>query len=341
MFTHRHYVPILKTKAGDRWAIAHLQQHTKSQITPLFEIHKHKTLDVTIHAAEICEGLASVWGTDSPLFLDGIWLHKDSGDPAILTAIFDAARRAGIQAVPVARVTFNAATQAALRRIVQRDRRGYLLRVTRPESHEANNISAIVQTIALPYRSIHLMIDYRSSVMHLATDLPRVPHINQWQTITAAAGVFPRSLSTYSSGTWYQIERGDWISWLHDQTQTQLPRRPAFGDYTMRDPGPPADFGSPSVNLRYAKSPHWLVRIGGKVNAGASGQMHRVCQSLIGRPDFDGAQFSAGDQAIEFTAMGGPGTNGPGPGGPTQWLQWCMNHHIEFTAHDIRNQPGL
>jgi hypothetical protein len=199
----------------------------------------------------------------------------------------------------------------------------------------------IVRSVGVPCRLIHLMIDYRSSAMHLATDLPRVPRLDQWQTVTAGAGVFPRSLSSFSLGPWHHIERGDWASWLQGLTGAALPRRPAFSDYTMRDPGAPAEFGAPSVNLRYAKSPHWLVRVGGRVNTGSSGQMHRVCQSLVARPDFDGPQFSAGDQAIALTAAGGPGTNGPGPGGPTQWLQWCMNHHIEFTVHDIRNQPGL
>jgi len=341
MFDHKHYVPILKTKAGERWAVGLLRPRTKSQITPLFEIHKHKKLDSAAHAEEVCEDLASIWGTNSPFFLDAIWLHDAVGDANILKAVFDAARKFGIQAIPVVRPSFSTSARAAVQRIVQKDGRGYLLRITRSDSNNAANTTATVSAIGIAYKSVHLMLDYRSSAMNLAADLPRVPSLAQWKTVTAASGVFPRSLTALTLNSWHQVARTDWQSWLQAVTSGTLQRRPAFADYTMRDPGPPADFGAPSVNLRYTKSPHWLVRVGGKVNMGASGQMHRLCQSLVARPDFDGGQFSAGDQAIVLTATGGPGTNGPGPGGPREWLQWCMNHHIEFTVHDIRNQPWL
>jgi Beta protein len=117
---------------------------------------------------------------------------------------------------------------------------------------------------------------------------------------------------------------------------TTLLRKPTFGDFTIRDPGPPADFGAPSANLRYTKARDWLVIIGGRVNAGGSQDMYNFCDQLINMPEFDGPNFSAGDAAIFRTA-----TRISGPGNATQWVQWCMNHHIEFVAAQIRNHPAI
>lgn len=336
MFDHKHYVPILKTKAGERQAIAHLKAHTKSQITPLFELHKHKSLPHAPHADEICECLVSIWGTDRPLFLDTIWLHKEVGDPGILHDVFNAARKVGLKAIPVVRIDFNAAFRAAVKKIVKKDGQGCLLRINRPNAQHATDVASILADIGLTCRMVHLMIDYQAKAMQLISDIPKIAHLTQWKTFIAASGVFPRSLSSISTGVWHKVPRDDWESWLNASTTASLERRPTYSDYTIRDPSAPATFGAPSVNLRYSKSPHWLVRIGGRVNAGASKQMYKVCQDLIRRPEYDGVTFSAGDQAISDTAASS--TN---PGNATQWIQWCINHHIEFTVQDIRNHPAL
>lgn len=336
MFDHKHYVPILKTKAGERLAVAGLKTRTKTKITPLFEFHKHKKLDVAAHVVEICDCLASTWGTDSPLFLDTIWLHGKAGDPEIISNVFDAARDAQLQAVPVVRPDFDRESRSAVQRIIRKDGRGYLLRVTRKESKDVPSIDALLSSIGLLRRAVHLMIDYKGTAMDLAADLPAISGLNQWKTLIAASGVFPRTLTSLTQGRWHQVPRNDWTSWLNAVIDRHLPRRPSYADYTIRDPAAPADFGSPSVNLRYAKSPYWLVSIGGKVKAGRSSQMHQVCRSLMNRTEYDGPDFSDGDLAIADTAA-----EILGPGNATQWLQWCINHHIEFTVQDMRNHPSL
>lgn len=98
----------------------------------------------------------------------------------------------------------------------------------------------------------------------------------------------------------------------------------------MRPPGPPADFGEPSVNLRYALEDHWLVQMGGKHKDGAAPEMHAMCGELIANADYSGVEFSTGDQEINRTA-----DEDEGPGGPTQWLQWCVSHHMEFVVQQI------
>jgi len=98
----------------------------------------------------------------------------------------------------------------------------------------------------------------------------------------------------------------------------------------MRPPGAPADFGEPSVNLRYALDDHWLVQVGGKHKAGAAPEIHAMCGELVAKPEYSGADFSAGDEAIGRIAEVDDET-----GGPTQWLQWCVSHHIEFVVEQL------
>src|SRR5689334_18626871 len=115
MFGHKHYVPILKAKAGERWAIDHLALAARGELTPLFEIHAHQKKDDIPHAQEMCDGLVSVWGTATPVFLDTIWLHGPQGDSAIIQGTFDYARTLGLQAIPVIRTTFDAAALDSVR----------------------------------------------------------------------------------------------------------------------------------------------------------------------------------------------------------------------------------
>lgn len=172
--------------------------------------------------------------------------------------------------------------------------------------------------------------------MRLTDDLPRIPRLTDWKTLTAAAGFFPRSLIDYAQGAWHSLPRTDWTTWETPVIGGELTRRPAFGDYTVRDSGAPASFGDPVVNVRYTAARQWLVRVGGKHKAGAAPQIKGICRDLIDRPEYSGQAFSAGDGEIYTTAQ--PATP---HGGPTQWIQWAVSHHLVFVTQQIQSHPGL
>lgn len=334
-FDHKHYVPILKTKAGERWALSHLAPGLRSDFTPLMELHPHDELGVGAHAADICEALEAIW-SDAPFFLDTVWFHSETGNPAVIDAVFSAARAHSLSAIPVVRLTYGRTTLQQIRAEIDEDDRGYLLRLTPDEIADTHRIDAVLGDLELPASEVHLMLDYRGRAMNLLTHVPTVPHLEDWRTFTSASGSFPRSLATLPLNAWQQLPRHDWTTWESAVAGGGLARLPAYGDYTTRDYGEPAAGGRPSVNLRYTTDNHWLVQVGGKVAAGAAPDFKRFCQQLISRPEYTGQAFSAGDQELYSRAQLGTSS-----GGSQSWVQWSINHHLTFVNQQIQTHAGL
>jgi hypothetical protein len=120
-FSHKHYVPILKTKAGEKWALSHLAAGMREHVTPLLELHAHGTKGVAEHADDVCEDLSAAWGTDYPFFFDTLWLNGSTGNPAVISGVFAAARSYDLQAIPVVRLSYDAPTLAQVRAEIDDD----------------------------------------------------------------------------------------------------------------------------------------------------------------------------------------------------------------------------
>lgn len=323
------YVPILKSKAGERWALSHLDPNRKSKIRPLLELHPHGTKALGDHIEDVCEALQAAWGVNRWFYTDTIWLHGTSGSPAIIGEAFEAMKDCDLQSVPVVRTTYDDASIEQLQDIIVEGNRGYLLRISPDVLDTPVFIEAVVDSVGLPKSKVDLLLDYRQQPMTLADHIQEIPHLGDWRSFIAASGVFPRSLINLPLHQWHTIQRHDFLTW-QEGIGSDLERNPIYSDYTMRAPGPPADFGEPSVNLRYALEDHWLVQVGGKHKEGAAVQMHTIASELVARPECLGADFSAGDEEIERVT-----DEEEGPGGPTQWLQWCVSHHMEFVVEQL------
>ena len=260
---------------------------------------------------------------------DTIWLHGDSGSPAAIATVYEATEASDLKTIPVVRTTYDDASLEQLRAVIAANERGCLLRVTPDSLNTPALINSVLAAVEVQYDEVDFLLDYRHRAMSLTTDIPKIPHLNDWRSFIAASGVFPRSLTNIPLHTWQGIQRNDWVSW-RDIVGTGIPRTPIYSDYTMRSPGAPAEFGAPSVNLRYTADHAWIVQMGGKFADGAAPEMHAMCDELVARADYRGAGFSAGDAEISRVT-----DTAEGPGGPTQWLQWCVSHHIEFSVSQL------
>jgi hypothetical protein len=323
------YVPILKSKAGERWALAQLTPKAKSKVRPLLELHPNSKKHLDSHIETVCEALQSAWGEDRWFYADTIWLHGGAGSPAIIGEVFEAMIESDLQYVPAVRTTYDDESLEQLQNIITEGDRGYLLRITPDDLETPAVIEAIIEAIEVPIETVDLLIDYKHHPMTLQDDIPHVPNLLDWRSFIASSGSFPKSLATLPLHEWHELPRHDWQSW-QGGINSGIKRNPIFSDYTMRAPGAPADFGEPRVNLRYAHDDLWLVQQGGKHKDGAAVEMHAMATDLVSRPEFLGADFSRGDEEIDRVR-----DEEEGPGGPTQWLQWCMNHHLEYVVQQL------
>jgi hypothetical protein len=335
-FGAKHYVPVLKTKQGERWALSNLDTARRQFITPLIEIHAHETLPPTAQAAAICEALAAEWGTDAQLFLDTRWLHPEGGDPALIAGALASAREQSLAAIPVATVQYGQNSREQLSADLEEDSLGCMIRIRPVDLQEPDAILGLAASLGLELADADLLLDYRSAAPNLNFDINRIPDLLSWRTVTVASGSFPRSLGNHPLDEWFTLPRIEWQSWIQAFTTGGLKRMPSYGDYTTRDTGAPASGGKPSVNIRYTRDEDWLCRMGGRLEDGAAPQMKQFCTLLINHQSYSGQAFSAGDAQFYDKSLPGTGTGGAG-----DWAKWPISHHLAYAADQIAALPAV
>jgi len=363
-FGSKHHVFIAKLKRGELWALNHLDPAQKGMITPLFEMWPpaipRKLKDVPgkppkaapiqkslqKHSEDLMTGVRDDWGA-LPFFLDTRYVPT-GGIPSHTSAavIFQAARAAGLNAIPVTSLRFSPAYQAQIATIAAQDGRGIMVRLHLQDFAEpallAEYLNAIQRVVGLKRNQIDILIDLehraeRVLVAQLGNiNLGILPFIDDWRTVTLAAGCFPPSITTWSTGQWLSVERSEWLGWNDIRTMRSIGgfRLASHGDYGVRCGGEPRFVpNTPAPNLRYTAPNTVLVRKGLKKD----GHMKSICASLIKRSEFSGVGFSEGDRQISLkAAMPGSSNNGQAE----QWIQWCTNHHLALTVSQIQILPG-
>jgi Beta protein len=154
-----------------------------------------------------------------------------------------------------------------------------------------------------------------------------------WRSITYIGGSFPRDLSRLQKNEQHELPRHEWRCFSHERYSHD--RMIRYGDYTIQHPfqvdPPPKSL--PSGSIRYASDTLWIVMRGEKLdNPTGPGFQQYIAQAqlLCERPEFQGAQFSAGDAYIEAMSRQTDRT-----GTPESWLQAGINHHLTFAARQI------
>jgi hypothetical protein len=343
-FSHKHYVFIAKLKRGEIWALNYLSTIAKATTTPLLEICPPQPgRQLLTYATETLQTVRAEWGL--PFFLDTRYLVSGGGpSPASAQTVLNAARALDLQVVPVTSIANSPAFQNEIRNAIGLDNRGVMIRLLTTDFNNptllAQYLTALMQVLQVAQSQVDILIDleYRPeqvAVQQLGSySLANLPFIDDWRTVTLASGCFPDSISNIGMGTWNAVPRSDWNGWFQINTirsATNL-RRASFGDYGIRCGGPPRNIpNTPAPNIRYSDQQQVLVRRGSKT----PGTMRGICASLVGMPNFSGAQFSQGDSEIAAKAT----TAGFANGSPENWIQWCTNHHLALTVSQIQNLP--
>lgn len=373
MFGHRHYVPILKWKAGEQRALRDCSEETKNGMTPLIEVPPvpwdfdndcpSKTVDE--HIVKVPEKILQSWGTERPFFLDTYLIRsevcEDGGAP--ITKIADSCRDLALRMIPVVRIRTSDSELSVIRSIVERDARGVCLRVTEDDLEDESvfriMVRDVLRTLNVEYDNADLILDlgYHPEPVRLPYARALISTVlsvsTRWRTFTLACTSIPQNMTQIRRDTIDPLVRIEWALWerlLTFHSAGHIQRMPSFGDYCIANPEL-TEMDPKAMNLsghiRYTTDEEFLIVKGGAVRdvkrngevvAEGRGyeQMVDLCRVLINLPEYSGADFSWGDRYIWDCANGTASH-----GNPTTWRQFATNHHLTFVVHQLANHPAL
>jgi hypothetical protein len=139
------------------------------------------------------------------------------------------------------------------------------------------------------------------------------------------------------AGTVCRLLRREWGPWSALRT-AGLPRLPAYGDYSVQHPNPPAATEDGQIpigmrgSIRYTH--HQDRHSAGKGPRWKEGheQYRKLCKVLVDQPEFLGREFTWGDRQITECA--------DGIIEPAWERLWCgagTAHHLRFVVDKSRN----
>jgi hypothetical protein len=364
MFGSRHYVPILRWKQAERFALRHLHEEDRKRITPLIELtptifKSRKTASreaMSLDPAHVLEqqakSLLEACG-NSPFFLDLRYVtakvSRERGKVHALEYLAEVARNYKLKLVPVAGLSRTKEYQASVAEVVKDDKRGSCLRITPAEILQADfptTVRRFLRSLHLDPECVHLLIDYEASNPGAPSSqalLSAIPNLNEWQTVSVASGAFPPDLQGFQPGN-SKIPRNDWLAWKNAITRTKdRLRKPTFSDYTIQYGlyKEPVEGCNPSVSIRYTLDEEWLIMRGEAVRGKANSkhneerpgreQWNAHAQLLCDDNSlFYGERFSWGDAFIREKSV-----KTEDHGSPETWLRAGINHHMTVVSRQI------
>lgn len=362
-FSHRHYVPTLLTKLGERQALQDITPAVRARLTPLLSVAPiawdwdisapSKTIDQ--HLAQLPSNLATALSGSpafidlEPAFIDETARMADGSHP--LAWMLKEARTAGAALIPVVTPSRDADYLAAARSSATD---GLCLRLRTSEWPTALGTPALdgfLSSLGAAPESTDLILDAAEEVAAapsvaltaLRNEMLALPHAGRWRTVTVSGAGFPKDLTGISKGV-TPVDRIDWLTYLQLIATPGLPVTPRFGDYGVAHPDPTLDVDprlvSISASLRYTADDVWLVAKGnlfkgaaGKGQGGAA--MAPVVSAIAAHPQFAGAAHCAGDQWVDDRATGLQS----GGGNMTVWRRVATAHHLTHVTEAVAILP--
>lgn len=357
MFDHRHYVPLLKGKAGEFGALQELSAATKTKITPLIDIppvtdnlqtgKPKKPLGV--HLAYIADKIKAAWGKDRPIFVDLFWIElKDRTEKGVhpLACIFDRLRKIEVLGVPSTGFDRDDEYNSNAKDVIANDRRGVCIRLLDDDMEDLPNLKdqleELQDTLGVTRKTVHLLMDFRDVGLgdvercaQVSIDvINKLPSISEYRTLTLAASGFPSSLAKVEPSSTLKLPRTELALWRKVIASGKgLRRVPTFGDYAIAHPDLlEADWRKfkLSGSIRYTLEKDWLVVKGGSIQKHGFKQFHKLAHQLANREDFYGADFSSGDDYISKCAA-----KAATSGNLTTWRRIGTNHHITVVGKQV------
>lgn len=360
MFRYNHYVPILKGKAGEFDALAHLYSKTRPHLTPLIDVPRilldkegvpTKVLDK--HLLHVARRIKNCWGNIKPIFIDiadiKLTDRTVEGDHP-LSCIFKHLRRASIQAIPVTGTDRDDAYYKTTKEIIQKDTRGVCVRVLNDGEMDDvpdlnKRLDELLQSLNISRNDSHLLLDFKdirnNDIEKIKRKVIRIINelsgISDWRTLIVAASCYPDSLpsSIVERDKSCMIERKELILWKSIISNSNKPKRiPSFGDYGVVNPvslDTNLKTAKSNAKIRYTVVKDWLIVKGHNVKEDPK-QYYELAKRLFISKEYVGPQFSWGDNFIAKCAE-----RSVECGYLQRWVTVDTNHHLTFVSEEIAN----
>lgn len=357
------YVPALKWKQGEHFAVKSLSSSQKLRIQPIAELpdrpyhwgESKYTKSWEKHIDDIVSSTVKHWGTSHELAIDQSIDETDSlsshpGTP--WEYLFERLWVADVNAVPVLSTRASASEQAALIKVAQSHKKKRWLLRHRSAPH--GNIPSIANVhawfsnamvaLGAQYGQVdavldigHVSGDPKALAASVAPVLQAIAALGKWRQLVLLSGAFPVNLAGVQKGI-KQLHRLDWDLYKRVAARPELSKiKLAFGDYGVTHVDAFDDDPRKmvmSANLRYTHWNDWQVLKGKSVRDFGFDQYKDLCKILVALPIYMQPTFSSGDENYDKVA------NDPkaGPGNATQWRRDATNHHIHVVLYQLAAQ---
>jgi hypothetical protein len=348
------YVPVLRFKPGEMWALRYLADDARDHVKPLIELLPKNFVDSRTNPGgepeagteQIAEKLWAAWG-NRPFFVDTSQIRELDITVRVLERLAEHGLASRLSAIPVADLGTPRKDLDAVRRALPRMRGGACIRLERSaleKSTTAASIDEMLLALEVSAADVDMVVDLGVSdgyppYEHIRAKIPR---LEEWRSFVILGGSFPKDLQGMEARL-HRLPRREWRHWFGELPSQGVSRRPCFGDFTVQYAYyvEPPSFPNPSASIRYTSDTEWLIMRGqGIRNEDGPGrkQWAANAQLLCEMPEFCGAHFSRGDQEIAERAG-----RFSDPGGPTTWIRAAINHHMVFVARQIAgvDRPAL
>lgn len=272
-FRSNHYVPVLRLKSGELWALRYVASDVRESVTPILEVlpknfqstSNNQGGDINATVKTLTKKLWRVWG-DRPFFLDTAHLRDSDFGPQVVERFAESTISENLLMIPVISLHSLPAEISALRKSVEVLHRGCCFRLNRGDLDNANTGSAIANLLArleVKSKDVDLVVDLSVSTGYPPFSYIRqkTPELHEWRSFTVLSGAFPKDLQGRKPGV-HRISRLEWRHWTSELGGND--RMPSFGDYTVQYAYyvEPPDQPNPSASIRYTSDAEWIVMRG-------------------------------------------------------------------------------
>ncbi|WP_301366454.1 beta family protein [Streptomyces xanthophaeus] len=341
------YVPILKGKAGEFSALAHVTPAVRSCIRPVMELVPNPdvwdVLETFCDRAMNAVPKGAVLTVDSGALPTARVLEGKAGGP--MARLSESLGLRGVVMCPVVRYTDSRDVLAEASQAVASHQSGVCLRVSgaadMPEClPDHGKIRWLLRMLHLDPEEVDLLIDAgpvdSSAVRDRLADraLAALTALSpwRWRRECVAAGAFPANLTGFPRGRATPVARRDAQLWRRVLSGYRG-SSPDFGDFGVTHPRmPEKSRGTPHPNMRYTTPDDWQVFVYPRIRSG-NDDFFTLSADLVAssyRPS-TGARTSWGDARLKECAM----RQRSKAGGGTEWRAWATSHHLAVVTSNL------